>query len=236
MKLVIGYRKLLLIVGLIGTCLIGAVYLFSVYTDSINRSRSLALVILLNENIQKTRLVERDLESKDRFKWRAGFTYQFHDGELKVKVRISAVASARIKGRNIAQLKQNWEKTIEDTWNNQLVLSKSESQPVPITFDVIFTHVNPNHRVILKNTGGIDQHGWATNMLHVTAAHEFGHMLGAYDEYKGGASSPSVKMDGTSIMGANIEVGQIYPEHLHLLLEDLKRVLNEEALQIIKKP
>lgn len=235
MKSVTGYRKPLLIAGLIGICLIGILYFFSVYTDSINKNRSLVLVRLLDENFQNPVLVERDLKSKDQFKWNSEFTYQFHDGNLKVKIRISAVANSRIKGRNIAQLKQQWEKIIEDTWNNKLVLSNLENEAVPIIFDAIFTHVNPNHRVIIKNSGGIDQHGWTINMLPQAAAHEFGHMLGAYDEYKEGASSPLTKIDGTSIMGANIENGHVYPEHLHILLEDLKRVLKEETLQIIKK-
>jgi len=56
------------------------------------------------------------------------------------------------------------------------------------------------------------------------AAHECGHLLGAYDEYSGGAIDPaSKKIDDDTIMGANLTRG--LPRHLDGMRDELAKII-----------
>ena len=57
------------------------------------------------------------------------------------------------------------------------------------------------------------------------AAHEDGHLLGAYDEYTGGALDPATsKVENDSIMGQNLTKG--IPRHLDGLRDEAKKKIN----------
>jgi hypothetical protein len=57
------------------------------------------------------------------------------------------------------------------------------------------------------------------------AAHEGGHLLGAYDEYTGGAVDPvSNKIEENSIMGQNLAKG--FPRHLDGLRDEVAKIVN----------
>ena len=57
------------------------------------------------------------------------------------------------------------------------------------------------------------------------AAHEDGHLLGAYDEYTGGAVDPATsKVEDDSIMGQNLTKG--YPRHLDGIRDQAKTLIN----------
>jgi hypothetical protein len=57
------------------------------------------------------------------------------------------------------------------------------------------------------------------------AAHECGHLLGAYDEYTGGAVDTATnKIENDSIMGQNLTKG--FPRHLDGLRDEIKKIIN----------
>jgi hypothetical protein len=57
------------------------------------------------------------------------------------------------------------------------------------------------------------------------AAHEGGHLFGAYDEYTGGAVDPATnKIENDSVMGQNLTKG--YPRHLDGLRDQAKIIIN----------
>ena len=60
------------------------------------------------------------------------------------------------------------------------------------------------------------------------AAHECGHLLGAYDEYTGGAVDPGTnKVEDDSIMGAKLTRG--YPRHLDGMRDEIAKLINTQV-------
>ena len=78
-----------------------------------------------------------------------------------------------------------------------------------------------HHEVIVKPGGGrSDELNWNIMDSEQIVAHEFGHMLGAFDEYKGGATDPKRQsVDASSIMTSNPETGKVYPRHFEVVRE-----------------
>ena len=77
-----------------------------------------------------------------------------------------------------------------------------------------------------------DQHNWYVNSPPTIIAHEIGHMIGAYDEYRGGALSPDQPLiDTNSIMGSRAEKGVAIPRHLDLVKKMLAEQLGDVEIR-----
>ena len=72
-----------------------------------------------------------------------------------------------------------------------------------------------HHDVIVRpGTGRSDELNWNVMDSPEIAAHEFGHMIGVFDEYKRGAvASEMTILDNTSIMTSNPSDGATYGRH-----------------------
>ncbi|MCF6205065.1 MAG: hypothetical protein L3J59_15585, partial [Methylococcaceae bacterium] len=64
--------------------------------------------------------------------------------------------------------------------------------------------------------GYSDELNWNLRDTGQIVAHEFGHMLGAFDEYKRGANDPDNPInDKSSIMASNPKIGESYGRHFN---------------------
>ncbi len=72
-----------------------------------------------------------------------------------------------------------------------------------------------HHEVIVHPPGrGTDELNWHIYDTPEMVAHEVGHMLGVYDEYRGGATNPQRSLrDRTSIMKRGATGGITYSRH-----------------------
>lgn len=76
----------------------------------------------------------------------------------------------------------------EGLWNRKAFLAGT-GWPIPITLELRVTSPDVAHqRISVGSYAETDMLHWRTDIAPVSAAHEVGHMLGALDEYEGGAT------------------------------------------------
>jgi hypothetical protein len=108
----------------------------------------------------------------------------FHQSVDEANCRITVTVRVRISG-NITQAQQNaWETAIENAWSNLFKLCCKCcccSNGYTIVADIQFVN-NNEHQVVNVGATTTNMGNWSPN--DTTAInHEFGHMLGALDEY-----------------------------------------------------
>jgi hypothetical protein len=116
--------------------------------------------------------------------------------EVRVIVRIRFVHTT-VSGTNVTKTnrtyylsdskRSEWRRQIYAAWNGRF-LAVSGANRLPILFIPVFTDSNPHYTVGIvdrEENFRSDMTTWwlHTNPSHKTIAHEFGHMLGAEDEY-----------------------------------------------------
>ena len=72
-----------------------------------------------------------------------------------------------------------------------MALSIGEKHGLPLRISLIFGPQDAHHTVIVKRRrAGNDMLAWPLFPVPGMIVHEFGHMIGAYDEYPGGGTDP----------------------------------------------
>jgi hypothetical protein len=160
------------------------------------------------------------LTTSNGFAWRYGYDIELQDGKLIVSVAVNLIAADGVTVMDLNRVRSAWEEAIEGTWSEKFALSLPSGRQCPIVVDVRFDALKCHHDVIVYPSGcSCNQLNWDLTIHPAIAAHEFGHMLGAFDEYRGGALSPhSRTIDLTSIMTSRPIGGMTYARHyLHFL-------------------
>jgi hypothetical protein len=140
------------------------------------------------------------------FGWNFSYTRSFDGKQLKKDVEIDFVFDADI-GFNDEQktaYRATVEKNIEGIWNNKYVIADMvNNMKFPILVDV--TTSDPFNQTVKvhKGSGRADMTNWYLSDSASVNAHEFGHMLGLFDEYIGGAVDryPNPTLSDTGLMG-----------------------------------
>ncbi len=178
-----------------------------------------------------------DMVGQNHHRWKAGFSLGATQDAVNVSLRIKIIPAQGVRRVKLQQQKILWLKSIHDAWNNHHFIKVGKKLTLPIRVSVKFTPIDPDHEVLVRSgVGGADQHNWTVDMNPRIAAHEVGHMLGAYDEYRGGALSPNAAyVNDESLMGSNTVSGITQPRHLALVLDRVKRVTNISSLSIIRR-
>ena len=109
-----------------------------------------------------------------------------------------------LQGGSAGSLQQVWEQGIETIWNDAFSLSDGTSS-YAIRFDVQFvTAADAQYTVnVINGSGRCDmlnwytETDWGTDFQDELVAHEFGHMIGCFDEYAGGATYGNFAGSGT---------------------------------------
>ncbi len=185
--------------------------------------------------VQQQRIEQRMLARNGK-NWNAGFTLSADDTAVHVKLDIKLIPQDGIRAPALDKRKQQWLQGIEKTWNNNFYLQLPDQRLLPVEFDVNFKSVNAHHEVIVrKGSHDSNHHNWYMNTGNNVIAHEIGHMLGAYDEYRNGAMSPEpVLIRDTSLMSKQAGNGQVHVRHLHLLQEKLVAITGIDSLVIVQ--
>lgn len=182
----------------------------------------------------ETKTVEAARTAANNHAWVSKFSYQLGVDALTISLRIATSTVEQVRPLRIKEAKKRWLHEINAKWNNRFGLILSNGTIYPIKFVIKFSPIKFDHHVVIHQGKSANQHNWSIDMASEAAAHEIGHMLGAFDEYKKGALSlQNPLVDGNSIMGRHIDSGYPYPRHLALVLKDIKTELNDEAKIIL---
>jgi len=107
-------------------------------------------------------------------------------------------------------LKNTWMTGIEGAWNDKYEIQYGSNR-YPVEVNVDWVAINPDITVTVHDAVGRDDElnwyttleGWGNSYQGVAAAHEFGHMMGLYDEYPEGAVNPVTKYTTTNALMAD---------------------------------
>lgn len=166
--------------------------------------------------------------------WTYSYTRSFDGTRLTKNVEINFNFDPALNwGENeMAAYRSTVEANIEGIWNNRFsVMDTATGKAFPVTVDV--TTQGPFDQNVFVHAGGgrADMLNWFSQDSAAVNAHEFGHMLGLYDEYLGGAvdqyPNPTLSSDGLMGSGTLIPNPVLYPRYYQQYL-DYMRTLNPD--------
>jgi hypothetical protein len=151
------------------------------------------------------RTFKKWMNADGHYGWRARFDMGLEDGVLTIGVDV------RLKGASAGKMKEVWETGIEKIWNKKVFFDDG-GKLIPIALDFDFVSSGQHHTVkVHAGTGRAHMldwyksNPWAKRYDDEIAAHEVGHMIGAFDEYKDGATKGHFTTRHTLM--ADLEVG-----------------------------
>ena len=116
------------------------------------------------------------------FVWNYGYDIGQKDNRVLVHVAINLVTADDVTRPELDRVKDKWEGVIEQIWSNRFFLVTPSGEQYPVVIDVTFSGTRFHHDVIVSRSGGkTDELNWNLMISPETAAHEFGHMIGAFD-------------------------------------------------------
>jgi hypothetical protein len=141
----------------------------------------------------------------NRFAWSYGYDVGLEHSALIVKVGINLIPAQGIGRLDLDRVKTAWEEGIERIWSERFALATGEGRRYPILVDVSFQGPRFHHDVIIRpGSGRTDEFNWNILDSPELVSHEFGHMMGIYDEYeKGALPLHDAVIDAGSIMTSN---------------------------------
>jgi len=155
------------------------------------------------------------------FEWNSRYRLEFSSEQLRVTVRI------RLRGDDPgADLRALWEAGIERIWSNRFDVVDGPFR-YPMLFDVQFVTFFADHVVSVHSGDGrsdmlnwFTESNWGPVYLDEIAAHEFGHMLGLFDEYAGGAVNPDISPN-TFTNALMADLGAVQERYYDQILRNL---------------
>ncbi len=143
-------------------------------------------------------------EAANGFSWRYGYDVALHDA-LMIKVGVNLIPTQGVAAIELDRAKPAWEQGIERLWSNRFALETRSGRRYPILIDITFLGPVFHHDVIVRpGSGRTDALNWNLKDSPELVAHEFGHMIGLFDEYERGALAPeNAIIDSDSIMSSN---------------------------------
>lgn len=164
-----------------------------------------------------TETVSGRLSAKNGFKWNYGYDIELKDEALFVRVSINLIPASGVTRLELDRVKPGWKAGIEDVWSRKYAIVTSSGKLYPIFIEAIMRGRRFHHEVIVRpGVGATNELNWYLNDSPELAAHEFGHMLGLFDEYKGGANHREILVfDNTSIMANTPKGKEAQIHHYH---------------------
>lgn len=148
--------------------------------------------------------VNETIRAANGRRWRVAYDVEIDDWAVKVAVKLRLVAEGGVTPAELERRKPIWKDSIENTWSGRFGLAIGEARVLPVCVSVAFVARGAHHTVIVKrHSTAADIMAWSLFPKPGLIVHEFGHMIGAFDEYPGGGTDPaSPVLDPHSIMAA----------------------------------
>jgi hypothetical protein len=177
--------------------------------------------------------VDRVIKAQNNRSWRAAFDAKISNNVVIISLAVNLIPS-NVKQWQVDKVKAGWRNAIEHTWNNKYGVVTESGRILPIRFLISFASSKFHHRVIVNNSAPVnDQLNWSLQATPKSIAHEFGHMIGAFDEYHRGGLNPSQPViDPQSIMATRGGAGQLAPRHFWLIRDVVAKLLGNDNITI----
>jgi hypothetical protein len=179
--------------------------------------------------------IEHQITALNSRTWRAAFDIEMNaEPRIIVHVAVRPVLASDSTRPGLEAAISRWEPEIERLWSGRLDVA-TESLRIPIDLDLHFNSLKPHHTVVVRRRGRrTDELNWGLDSPSEVVAHEIGHMLGAYDEYRGGGIDPETQLtDPKSIMSSGARGNLVYPRHLRLVLKWVESRLTLQGAEIV---
>ena len=178
--------------------------------------------------------VQRRDSALHRFEWRVAFDGEVTDDAVRVRLGLRLLGGPDVDAAALDARKPAWHARIIDAWDARCALVLPDGRRLPIRVDVRFRGRDPHQHIIVRpGIGRSESINWHIGDDPDVIAHEVGHLLGAYDEYDGGAQHPDRPLvDPSSIMHAPPVGGVVYPRHLHVVAAWAAQHLGLESYRI----
>lgn len=144
-------------------------------------------------------------EASEGYAWTSGYDVRVDEDVVRVRLGIRLLPAPGVTRPELERAMPAWERGIEETWGRRFALEEPGRAPRPIVVEVDFRGPRFHHEVVVRpGRGRTDQLDWHLADTPAVVAHEAGHMLGALDDYRGGAAGPSARTDDPgSVMAAD---------------------------------
>lgn len=158
---------------------------------------SLALVLALSSTTHALTIDYETISGTRRsaqYGWTFAYDVGFIDNAIRVDVDLAFVGAPLTDA-----LWSTWERGIESIWS-------TDRFSVPILFNVDWVSDTSAYDYLVKvqaGSGRSDMGHWYSQDFFAahTAAHEFGHMIGRFDEYFGSGLDPETHLITNGLMG-----------------------------------
>lgn len=133
------------------------------------------------EGIART---EREYERHDHpYEWEAKYEQTWT--HIRVRIELKPKDDGAENALN-SGLRTTWKNGIEGAWNGQFSARANGELACRLSFEVVFTDNDPHHKVDVRFVTAFnrsDMTNWDTLDTGSVVAHEYGHMIGKFDEY-----------------------------------------------------
>lgn len=155
--------------------------------------------------------------------WQSWLSARREGGQIVLTVPVRLLPDVSIPAGAVRPRAISWEQTAEQVWSDRVGL-RIGAETLPLRVDLRFDPpTDPAARVIvLPGQGPADLGAWRLDNPPAVAAHEVGHLLGAWDEYEGGAQDPTTPIvDLAHIMGRETTSPVPHPRSFEPLAAEL---------------
>jgi hypothetical protein len=184
-----------------------------------------------------------DGETYGPYGWNFKYIRSFDGTQVKKHVEIDFVFDAMLGWSDAqkAAYKANIEAGIEGIWNNKYVVKDNTTgQSYKVVIDVTTTGPFDQTVTLHKGDGRADMLNWYETDTASINAHEFGHMLGLFDEYIGGAvnqyPNPLLSNDGLMGLGALNANPVMYARYYQQFLDYMNSLNPGENFSLVAVP
>ena len=149
--------------------------------------------------------ISGQLKARNGFAWTYAYDIGLKQHALVVRVSINLIPAKGVTMIQLNRVKPSWEEAIERVWSRKYAIKTVAGTRYPVVIDATFKGPRFHHEVIVRpGKGNTDELNWRLLDTPELIAHEVGHMLGEYDEYKAGSLSLNNPIiDNSSIMWRN---------------------------------